>query len=351
MSAPIHAPTVQFPLITPQHGGVNAVGALVPPLPASTVPIVHHESNGGVTMVTGARGRRRALLIAVRYRGDPSELFDGEKDVDVVKNYLLRSGYSAQEMMILTELGPPILFPTRNGIIQAIQWLMEGVQSGDRLFFYFAGRGGQVSDAQTKGDQWKDDTILPCDFRQTGMLDSDTLFQMMAHPLPLGSRLTCIFDSVHCNSPLDLAYTYASNGQLIEEKAAKVEMGKMVATVGISAIKDSPVEAAFHLGKGLWSMRQTGSQRKTREAMRQSMGDVVVLSPRFDSSWSYTSLGPLPPGTSMSRAIVGTLLAQPAQTFRNIIKNTKDIMMANQGKRRTQLSSSRPVALDGYFSC
>ena len=38
--------------------------------------------------------------------------------------------------------------PTRQNILNAVDWLVEGAQSGDSLFFHYSGHGGQeVRDA------------------------------------------------------------------------------------------------------------------------------------------------------------------------------------------------------------
>ncbi len=56
------------------------------------------------------------------------------------------------DMVILTEDNPnPMFKPTRQNILNALQWLAAGNRSGDSLFFHFSGHGGQRSDSN--GDE------------------------------------------------------------------------------------------------------------------------------------------------------------------------------------------------------
>lgn len=36
--------------------------------------------------------------------------------------------------------------PTKQNIVRALQWLVEGAQSSDSLFFHYSGHGGHQSD-------------------------------------------------------------------------------------------------------------------------------------------------------------------------------------------------------------
>lgn len=48
-----------------------------------------------------------------------------------------RFNYQAQDMVILTDdQRDPRTIPTRDNIIRAMQWLVEGAQPDDALFFH-----------------------------------------------------------------------------------------------------------------------------------------------------------------------------------------------------------------------
>ena len=67
--------------------------------------------------------------------------------------------------------------------------------------------------------------IYPLDFRQVGHIVDDELHRILVQPLSPGVRLTCIFDSCHSGSALDLPYIYSTQGILKEPNLAK-EAGK-----------------------------------------------------------------------------------------------------------------------------
>ena len=112
-------------------------------------------------------------------------------------------------MVILTDdQRNPAAQPTRANITRAMQWLVNGAQPNDNLFFHFSGHGGQTEDLDGDEEDGYDETIYPVDFKQAGMITDDEMHFLMVKPLPPGCRLTAIFDCCHSGSALDLPYEY-----------------------------------------------------------------------------------------------------------------------------------------------
>jgi len=84
--------------------------------------------------------------------------------------------------------------PTRRNIIEAMQWLVQGANPNDSLFFHYSGHGGQAADTNGDEEDGTDETIYPVDFKQAGMIIDDEMHAIMVRPLPAGCRLTAIFD-------------------------------------------------------------------------------------------------------------------------------------------------------------
>ena len=60
------------------------------------------------------------------------------------------------------------------------------------------------------------ETILPVDYDRSGQMEDDELHAIMVRPLPMGCRLTAIFDSCHSGTALDLPYVYSTSGNIKE---------------------------------------------------------------------------------------------------------------------------------------
>ena len=95
-------------------------------------------------------GRKKSLLVGINYRGQRSELKGCINDIENMKYFISTNyGYStdAESMLILREDATlPQLWPTKQNILAACQWLTAGAQPGDALFFHFSGHGGQTKD-------------------------------------------------------------------------------------------------------------------------------------------------------------------------------------------------------------
>lgn len=159
-------------------------------------------------------GKRKALLIGINYAGTSAALAGCINDANNVKRFLqLTYHYRDEDIVLLTDdARNPAQIPTRQNILRAMGWLVAGAQPNDSLFFHYSGHGGQTQDLDGDEDDGNDETIYPCDFKQTqpGHIVDDEMHDIMVRPLPAGCRLTAIFDSCHSGSALDLPYIYST---------------------------------------------------------------------------------------------------------------------------------------------
>lgn len=97
-----------------------------------------------------------------------------------------------------------------------MHWLVRGASSGDALFFHYSGHGGQAKATQGDEADGYNETVLPLDFERAGQMEDDELHAIMVRPLPIGCRLTALFDSCHSGTALDLPYVYSTSGTIKE---------------------------------------------------------------------------------------------------------------------------------------
>jgi metacaspase-1 len=114
-------------------------------------------------------------LIGINYFGTSRPLEGCINDVRQIAPFLnQRYGFSYDDMVILTDdQQNPLSRPTRANIISAMHWLVAGAQPNDSFFFHFSGHGSQTLDLDGDEEDGFDETILPVDFKQAGMIVDD----------------------------------------------------------------------------------------------------------------------------------------------------------------------------------
>ncbi|KAF8181441.1 caspase domain-containing protein [Mycena galopus ATCC 62051] len=148
-------------------------------------------------------GKRKAVLIGINYLNSAEELHGCEN------RYLTEScGYRSSDIWVLTEDEDEESHPTRDNMIAAMQWLTQGAQRHDALFFHYSGHGGR----RPGGGGIYTDQIYPCDHTQNGTLRATKLYDLLVKPLPAGCRLTTVFDACHSASALGLPFSYNHTG-------------------------------------------------------------------------------------------------------------------------------------------
>ncbi|KAF9449426.1 hypothetical protein P691DRAFT_812596, partial [Macrolepiota fuliginosa MF-IS2] len=105
------------------------------------------------------RPQKKALLIGIEYKGD---LVGPHKDVKDMKRLLIeRHGYAEENVTLLIddEDHPSLLHPTREIILERVEVLTQDVQSGDTLFFHYAGHSTQVENRRGSEEDDMDECI------------------------------------------------------------------------------------------------------------------------------------------------------------------------------------------------
>ena len=208
-------------------------------------------------------------------------------DVHNVSTYLVEKfGYSRRDMVILTDDAQDSNSqPTRHNILRAMQWLVDGAQPNDSLFFHYSGHGGSTEDKNGDEDDGMDEVIYPVDYKEAGHILDDDMHMILVNPLQSGVRLTCIFDSCHSGSALDLPYMYSTAGVIKEPNLAK-EAGEGLLNVFTSANKGDYGGAASHVFNFFKQASISGDAREKTVATKTSPADVIMWSGSKDDQTS-----------------------------------------------------------------
>ncbi|XP_058214285.1 metacaspase-1-like [Rhododendron vialii] len=158
-------------------------------------------------------GRKRALLCGVSYYGRTYRLKGSVNDVRCMRYFLVeRLGFPSESILVLTEEETdPLRIPTKRNIRMALQWLVQGCQSGDSLVFHYSGHGSQLRDMNRDEMDGYDETLCPLDYDTEGMILDDEINATIVRPLPHGAKLHAIIDACHSGTILDLPFVCRVN--------------------------------------------------------------------------------------------------------------------------------------------
>jgi len=294
-------------------------------------------------------GKRKALLIGVNYFGTSNELKGCINDVRNMSQFMnTRYRFAWDDMVILTDdQANPMAHPTRANIIRAMNWLVQGAQPNDNLFFHFSGHGGQTEDLDGDEEDGYDETIYPVDFKQAGMIVDDEMHHIMVRPLPPGCRLTAIFDCCHSGSALDLPYEYGVQG-VLKEPNLLAEAGQGLLGAGLSYLRGD-ISGALKSGQSLFK-KLTAGQGATEKARRTktSPADVIQFSGCKDNQTSADAYEQGQATGAMSWAFRECLLKQPQQSYHQLLVTIRE-MLAGKYQQKPVLSASHPIDTNLLF--
>lgn len=156
--------------------------------------------------------KKRALLVGINYPGTAHELRGCVNDVTLMSDILSRHfGFPAKEKRMLTDNSA-----TTKAILDRLEWLVDGAQPGDTLYFHYSGHGSQIADQKYDGDYEPDslDEILcpvDLDWREKVIRDDD--LKAVFDKVPAGVNLTVVLDCCHSGGGLDQFNQYQALGQ------------------------------------------------------------------------------------------------------------------------------------------
>ncbi|OBZ91369.1 Metacaspase-1B [Choanephora cucurbitarum] len=299
------------------------------------------------------QGRKRALLIGINYFGSQNQLNGCINDVHNMKAFLTEGhGFREEDMVILTDdQEDPKFIPTKQNILSAMQWLVSDAREDDSFFFHFSGHGGRVEDLDGDEDDGYDETIYPVDHEQyegeSGQIVDDQMHEIMVRPLPRGARLTCIFDSCHSGTALDLPYVYSTQGVIKEESIFK-DAGSGLLSAGLAYAtgnKSGALSSLIGLGKSLMNKKSVDERVKQ---FKSSEADVIMFSGCKDSQTSADTVENGASTGAMSHAFTTVMRQNGQLSYLQLLNGVRDILRSKYSQR-PQLSSSHPIDVNLLF--
>ncbi|KAF8988912.1 caspase domain-containing protein [Cyathus striatus] len=142
-------------------------------------------------------------------RGTDGVLKNPYKDVERMKDCLIRCGYKDGDITVMRsrENSQSPLWPGQENILKCIYELTENAQTGDHLFFHYAGHGmREICPDRTEEEDKKDEYMITED----GIIRDNDLKKHLIGTLRSGVTLTAVMDSCHSGTILDLPHWHCN---------------------------------------------------------------------------------------------------------------------------------------------
>ena len=145
----------------------------------------------------------RALLVGINAYPGGHSLKGCLNDVSDLEQFILsKCGFLKSDIRIVTDA-----VATTVGILDALNWLVNGLSKGDRVLFQYSGHGAQLPTLDPVGEvDGLDEVICPVDFDWTDKhVIRDKDFARLFGSVPTGVEFVWISDSCHSGDLYRLA--------------------------------------------------------------------------------------------------------------------------------------------------
>lgn len=144
--------------------------------------------------------RKRALLVGINYQNSQNPLRGCINDITAINEVLVNklSFTDPREIRMLTEQSA-----TTSNILERLEWLVDGAQPGDVLYFHFSGHGTQICTQSYEEEiDGMDECIVPYDMDWRTKIIKDGDFKRIFNKVPSGVNLSVTLDCCHSGDGL-----------------------------------------------------------------------------------------------------------------------------------------------------
>ena len=238
---------------------------------------------------------KKALLVGINYTGTSSELYGCINDVNCIKERISSKGFTS--INTITDLTTKK--PTRDNIISEFKSLLVNSQAGDLLFFLYSGHGSYALDRNGEEADGYDELIVSSDSK--GISD-DELKKIIQQNLKQNVTLFAMFDSCFSGSVLDLRYQYMD------------------------------------------SLNYDKYTENDKQAI--TVGNVFMISGCTDDQTSADAVFNNKENGAMTWSLLESLKQKPNDSWRELVKNMRDILKTSEFDQIPQFSSGSFVNID-----
>jgi hypothetical protein len=238
---------------------------------------------------------KRALLVGINYTGTSNQLYGCINDVNSIKERISANGFTS--INTITDLTTKK--PTRDNILSEFKNLFANSQAGDLLFFLYSGHGSYALDKNGDEADGYDELIVSSDLK--GIAD-DEFKTIIQQNLKQDVTLFAMFDSCFSGTMLDLRYQYMD------------------------------------------SLNYDKYTENDKQAI--TVGNVFMISGCTDEQTSADAVFNSKANGAMTWSLLESLKQKPNESWRELVKNMRDILKTSEFDQIPQFSSGSFVNID-----
>lgn len=177
-------------------------------------------------------GTRRALFFGLNYVGhEVGQLSGCHNDCLNMKTYIQAiHGFEEDNIKMYMDDGEHEM-PTYENIVNAFKEIVAEAQAGDAIYIHYSGHGAKIPDDNGDEDDGYDESLVPVDYQENGLIRDDLLYDIVVKNLPEGVFLFALMDCCHSGTVFDLPYMFKP-GQTEMEIEEKWKAGKFMRKFG-----------------------------------------------------------------------------------------------------------------------
>lgn len=100
-------------------------------------------------------------------------------------------GFQDADVTVMVDDGDHVQ-PTKANILAAYHNVVRQSREGDAIFLHFSGHGTKVRDLNGDEDDGYDEALVPLDFKQSGVIIDDDLYDIFVKGLPTGVHVVAV---------------------------------------------------------------------------------------------------------------------------------------------------------------
>lgn len=160
--------------------------------------------------------KRKALCIGINYVGQSGALRGCIRDAEMLRDQLESWGFD--EITLMTDSSVPKLQPTRANILKQWTNLIQSTyrENVSELWISYSGHGSFTFDHHGDEDDFLDETLVPLDYQESGMITDDDLYHRtrFLHPK---TQAVFLIDACHSGTMIDLPYRWLGDHDHAQE--------------------------------------------------------------------------------------------------------------------------------------
>jgi hypothetical protein len=192
-----------------------------------------------MVLLKSSTEKKLACIIGINYTNSDIPLSGCINDASRIRNFLINvMNYNDEDIIYMTDESK--LKPTLKNIQNSLNYIVSRTKSENvqNIWFSYSGHGSYIVDDNNDDVDCIDETIVPLDYIENGMISDDYIYKNFIQNLPRHVSMVSLVDSCHSGTVFDLPYTYRSSDRHVGCCESRKDRHLLANVVKISGCTD-----------------------------------------------------------------------------------------------------------------